>query len=123
MIDLDKQLQEIVNKNNILKNEPMNKHTTFRIGGNADMFVSPKINQVAEIMALAKEYEVPVTIVGNGSNLLVGDKGCGKRLVTSIISNKLKLEIKDISESINTETLDSIYICPTPYFYFINTEA
>ena len=68
-------LAEIVSSEAILENEPMSKHTTFRIGGNADVFVSPKINQVAEIMALAKEYGVPVTIVGNGSNLLVGDKG------------------------------------------------
>jgi len=65
----------IVSTDTIMKNEPMSKHTTFRIGGNADMFVSPKIEQVSEIIALAKEYAVPVTIIGNGSNLLVGDKG------------------------------------------------
>ena len=68
-------LEGIVSKEAILQNEPMSKHTTFRIGGNADVFVSPKVGQVSEIMALAKEYDVPVTIVGNGSNLLVGDKG------------------------------------------------
>jgi len=68
-------LAEIVSAENILENEPMSKHTTFRIGGNADVFVSPKVSQVADIIALAKEYDVPVTIVGNGSNLLVGDKG------------------------------------------------
>lgn len=39
------------------------------------MFVSPEITQVSAIMKLAKEYQVPVTIIGNGSNLLVGDKG------------------------------------------------
>ena len=68
-------LEGIVSKEAILQNEPMSKHTTFRIGGNADVFVSPKIDQVADIIALAKEYDVPVTIIGNGSNLLVGDKG------------------------------------------------
>ena len=68
-------LAEIVSAEAILENEPMSKHTTFRIGGNADMFVSPKTAQVKDIIALAKEYEVPVTIIGNGSNLLVGDKG------------------------------------------------
>lgn len=68
-------LAEIVSSENILKNEPMSKHTTFRIGGNADVFVSPKISQVEDIIALAKAYDVPVTIIGNGSNLLVGDKG------------------------------------------------
>lgn len=73
--DFYNKLAEIVSPEAILEEEPMSKHTTFRIGGNADMFVSPKISQVADIVKLAKEYEVPVTIIGNGSNLLVGDKG------------------------------------------------
>lgn len=73
--DFYNKLAEIVSPEAILENEPMSKHTTFRIGGNAEVFVSPKISQVADILKLAKEYEVPVTIIGNGSNLLVGDKG------------------------------------------------
>lgn len=73
--DFYNKLAEIVSAEAILENEPMSKHTTFRIGGNADVFVSPKVSQVADIISLAKEYEVPVTIIGNGSNLLVGDKG------------------------------------------------
>lgn len=76
-------LAGIVSKEAILENEPMSKHTTFRIGGNADLFVSPKVNQIADIMALVKVYDVPVTVVGNGSNLLVGDKGI-RGLVLSI---------------------------------------
>ena len=73
--DFYNRLKTIISEEAILLNEPMSKHTTFRIGGNADMFVSPEISQVPQIMALAKECEVPVTIIGNGSNLLVGDKG------------------------------------------------
>lgn len=73
--DFYNKLAEIVSAEAILENEPMSKHTTFRIGGNADVFVSPKVNQVADVIKLAKEYQVPVTIIGNGSNLLVGDKG------------------------------------------------
>lgn len=69
------EMEKVLPPEAILINEPMSKHTTFRIGGNADMFVSPEITQVPAIMKLAKEYQVPVTIVGNGSNLLVGDKG------------------------------------------------
>ena len=68
-------LAEIVSPEAILENEPMSKHTTFRIGGNADVFVSPKTSKVAPIMQLAREYDIPVTVIGNGSNLLVGDKG------------------------------------------------
>ena len=73
--DFYNKLAEIVSPEAILKNEAMSKHTTFRIGGNADVFVSPKVSQVADIIKLAKEYDVSVTIIGNGSNLLVGDKG------------------------------------------------
>ena len=73
--DFYNKLAEIVSPEAILENEPMSKHTTFRIGGNADVFVSPKVSQVADVIRLAKEYDVPVTIIGNGSNLLVGDKG------------------------------------------------
>jgi len=73
--DFYNKLKTIVSEENILLDEPMSKHTTFRIGGNADVFVSPEVADVSQIIALAKEYEVPVTIIGNGSNLLVGDKG------------------------------------------------
>ena len=68
-------LKGIMGEIPILFDEPMKKHTTFRIGGNADMFVAPKLSQIPQIIALAKEYQIPVTIIGNGSNLLVGDKG------------------------------------------------
>lgn len=73
--DFYNKLAEIVSPEEILKNEAMSKHTTFRIGGNADVFVSPKVSQIASLIKLAKEYDVPVTVIGNGSNLLVADKG------------------------------------------------
>ena len=44
--DFYNKLAEIVSSEAILENEPMSKHTTFRIGGNAEVFVSPKISQV-----------------------------------------------------------------------------
>ncbi len=69
------QLREILPPNSIMTEEPMSKHTTFRIGGPADIFVSPNMEQVAKVMKIAKEAGILVTIIGNGSNLLVGDKG------------------------------------------------
>jgi len=57
-------------------NEPMKKHTTFHIGGNADYFVMPnKASEVAEVVKLCKEEGIPYYVLGNGSNLLVSDKG------------------------------------------------
>ncbi len=75
MTNFLEKLATIIPEQNISLDEPMKKHTTFRIGGNADMFVCPDICQTAEIIALAREYDIPVTVIGNGSNLLVGDKG------------------------------------------------
>ena len=97
-------LAAIVSKEAIAVNEPMSKHTTFRIGGNADMFVSPKISQVAEIMTLAKVYEVPVTIIGNGSNLLVGDKGI-RGLVLSFGKEADEVVIQDNRMAVGAGTL------------------
>lgn len=59
----------------IKKDELMSKHTTFRIGGPADLFVSPYTEEIPGLLRLAKEDQIPVTIIGNGSNLLVADKG------------------------------------------------
>lgn len=60
----------------LLVNEPMSKHTTFRIGGAADMYVSAdSAEQVAALAGAAKETGTPLTVIGNGSNMLVGDGG------------------------------------------------
>lgn len=60
----------------IAENEPMSRHTTFRIGGNADVFI--KISDITQLKSLIPELvkrEIPYYVIGKGSNLLVGDKG------------------------------------------------
>ena len=69
------QMLEKLNTEQIYLSEPMSKHTSFKIGGVADIFVKPKsINELKYIIEIAKRNDVPVTIVGNGSNLLVKDR-------------------------------------------------
>lgn len=69
-------LAAIVRDEQVLRDEPMQKHTTFRVGGPADYFVMPEtIEQVQKVVTLCKEEEITYYIVGNGSNLLVSDKG------------------------------------------------
>lgn len=97
-------LKMIVPEEEILLDEPMKKHTTFRIGGNADMFVSPKLSQLSQIMALAKEYSIPVTIVGNGSNLLVGDKGI-RGLVVCFSKPAEEIHVEGTTMTIGAGTL------------------
>ena len=60
----------------LLAQEPMAKHTSFRIGGPADVLAQPADEaELAALLKRAGEHAVPVTLVGNGSNLLVRDKG------------------------------------------------
>lgn len=60
----------------ILYNEPMKKHTSFKIGGNADLFISVKNEkELKQALNYAKQKQLPITIIGNGSNILVSDKG------------------------------------------------
>lgn len=60
----------------LLAQEPMAKHTSFRIGGPADVLAQPANEaELAALLKRAGEHAVPVTLVGNGSNLLVRDKG------------------------------------------------
>ena len=57
-------------------NEPMKRHTTFRIGGPADYFLMPSSEkELKGIIEICKSEELPYFILGNGSNLLVSDKG------------------------------------------------
>ncbi len=69
-------MMEIIDKNRIYTGEPMKNHTTFRVGGNADFFVVPQtVEEVKSVVALCREQNMPYYVLGNGSNLLVGDKG------------------------------------------------
>ncbi len=67
-------LTKIFNKNNILTDEPMKNHTSFKIGGNADFLVLPEnIDQISQ--TIKTFADVPIFVIGNGSNLLISDNG------------------------------------------------
>ena len=86
------EIQKIVSKDKIFTNEPMSKHTSFKIGGPAEIFF--KINNVEElklIIKISKQAEVPITVVGNGSNLLVSDDGI-RGIVLKIEFDKIEIE-------------------------------
>ncbi|MGN0351860.1 MAG: UDP-N-acetylmuramate dehydrogenase [Roseburia sp.] len=68
-------LKTIMGEEHLLMEEPLKKHTTFRIGGPAEVFVSPDLVQLPMIVKSCKQYGISYTVIGNGSNLLVGDKG------------------------------------------------
>lgn len=69
------ELQNVMGGSGIFMEEPMKKHTMFRVGGPADVLVQPDETALAAILALCRQYHVSYSFIGNGSNLLVGDKG------------------------------------------------
>lgn len=69
-------LMEIAGAERVKLDEPMKKHTTFRIGGNAKYFVMPdSVEMLQKVLHLCREKQIPYFILGNGSNLLVSDSG------------------------------------------------
>lgn len=91
-------LQEKIPESNIHIQESMQKHTSFKIGGPADIFI--KVSQVdllREIVQYAKENQIPVTVMGNGSNLLVKDKGI--RGIT-IQMDMQQIEIQELTDKV-----------------------
>ncbi len=61
---------------NIRTNEPMSQHTSFKVGGPADIFIEPAdVEEVKNALRFVRENHIPYMVIGNGSNLLVGDKG------------------------------------------------
>lgn len=88
MIDIYKELQKGIDKKQILKDEKMSKHTSFKIGGPADFFVKiQNIKELKFVLDFVNKNNIPITVVGNGTNLLVSDKG-----IRGIV---LKIELTD----------------------------
>ena len=71
-----KLLENGINEENILLNEPMSKHTSFKTGGNADLFIKAySIDEIKTVLKVSKENNIPLFVLGNGTNLLVKDEG------------------------------------------------
>lgn len=84
-------IKNLIPNEKIFVNEPMSKHTSFKTGGNADIYV--KLTDITEIEAVVnytKENNVPLYIIGNGSNILVLDKGI-RGIVLKIELNSIEI--------------------------------
>ncbi len=87
-----KALESFLPAENIYLNEPMSQHTTFRIGGDADCFLQiENVEQLKKIQRYLQQLEIPYFVLGNGSNLLVGDEGYAGVILE--IADKMK-EVK-----------------------------
>ena len=89
-----------IDKNKILYNEQMSKHTTFKVGGPAEVFIKiDNIDDLKEILEFVNKNKIPLTIIGNGSNIVVLDSGikgitiCIKLEKTEVKENKDGIQI------------------------------
>ena len=100
--DFLEKLKLILDNEEILENEMMNKHTTFQLGGPAKFFIKPKsINKIIKVLKLCKEYSIEYFILGNGSNLLVSDHGYDGLIINIHEENFSELKIEVIDETHN----------------------
>ena len=86
-----KSIKDIVGEENILINEPMKKHTSIKVGGNADIFVKANtIEKVKAIYSFAKKKKINLNVLGNGTNVLVKDNGI-RGIVLKIDIDKIEV--------------------------------
>lgn len=91
---LDK-LYKCLNEDQVLLNEPMKNHTSFKIGGPCDYFLKPSsIIELQQVLDLCKECDIEVFVIGNGSNLLVTDKGF-RGAIIQVFKNFNDVRIED----------------------------
>ena len=87
-------LKKVLGKENVKEKESMAKHTSFRTGGEVDLFLTPKTaGEIRESILLLREYEIPYLVLGNGSNILVCDKGI-RGAVISIGENMNRITVE-----------------------------
>ena len=88
-------IADIVGADNVAADEPMARHTTFRVGGPADYFVRPvDVEQIPALISLGRMENIPYFILGNGSNLLVSDEGY-RGMIINIADNMNGVDIHD----------------------------
>ena len=87
-------LEAAAGTDHIYREEPMKNHTTFRIGGNAEVFAAPdSADGIERVLQICREENIPCTVIGNGSNLLVGDRGV-RGVVLQIYRNYADIRIE-----------------------------
>ncbi len=94
------ELIKILGNQNVYLNEPLKKHSTFRIGGNADIFVTPvNVEQISMLFDFINKKSVPFIVIGNGSNILFSDKGF-RGIVVKLGSEFTELSHSEAKEGI-----------------------
>lgn len=92
-----------ISKEKILYNEPMKKYTTFKVGGPAECLIKiENINELKEILKFADKNNIKLTVLGNGSNVLILDKGISGITLIIKIEN---IEFEETEENLNSKLM------------------
>ena len=120
-------------KENIYYNEPMSGHTSFKIGGPAEYFIKIKtIEELKELLKITRENNIKLTVIGNGSNILVNDSGI-KGIVIKIEIQKLEIndciikigsgnKIAEISQKLARENFTGIEFASGKSLIYVSFE-
>ncbi|MHB0739526.1 UDP-N-acetylmuramate dehydrogenase [Peptostreptococcus stomatis] len=101
-------LSQIIDEKSIYIDEPMNRHTSFKVGGPADILVRPRTEEeISNIFKLVNKLETPFLVKGNGSNILIKDGGF-RGLVIEISDNFSNFEIRGTEVEIQSGALLSV---------------
>lgn len=108
-------IESVVANGRVMVDEPMKRHTTFKIGGPADLLVEPSsIEEVEGVLNICRSEDIPVTVIGNGSNLLVRDGGIRGVVVkiaellsdVSVYEEKIVAEAGALMSKISSKALE-----------------
>jgi UDP-N-acetylmuramate dehydrogenase len=126
-LEIGNQFITMIGKENVLLKEPMCSHTSFKVGGPADILVTPEsYEDVQNIIKYCINYNIPYIIIGNGSNLLVKDGGIRGVVVKLTKLNKIEIEgekliaqsgvlVSDVSQAALNATLTGFeFACGIP---------
>lgn len=126
-LDFAEKLKDIIGADRVMQDEPMKNHTYFRLGGPADIMVSPgTVEELKQVLQLAKQEAIPTFVIGNGTNLLVRDGGIRGLVIKLADLNKIQVEgeyiladtgaqLKDISDAALAASLKGMeFSCGIP---------
>ena len=112
--ELARELENIAGPEGVHVSEPMARHTTFEIGGPADVLVEPaSADEAVAVLDYCAAHGVPCFVMGNGSDLLVGDKATGKNMLAENLAHAFGRPLWNVSFHIN---MDASYMIGTDTF-------
>ena len=99
-----KQLLNVLPKDKIKLNEPMNKHTSFKIGGPADVFINiDNLEEIQNTLKIINKNNVNYRVIGNGSNILVRDEGYRGIILKDNLNNyNIEIEQDEVNITANS---------------------